>query len=100
MGFAARQITLVASTATPLLVQGTTGTKFSQLVGSVTGPVPCQIKNEDASAVVWIGGSDVSATKGQSLNAGQTLPLNLYGSDVPYAFSTGTPIVSVLLGQQ
>lgn len=90
----------MASTATPLLVKGTAGTDFPQITGSVSGPIPCQIKNEDASAVVWIGGPDVSATDGQSLDAGETLPLNLYGSDIPWAFSTGTPVVSVLCGQQ
>lgn len=100
MPFSARQITLVASTATPLLVQGTTGTKFNNVEGMVSDPLPIQIKNEDATAVVWIGGSDVSATKGQSLDAGQVLPMNVYGTEIPYAFSTGTPIVSVLAGRQ
>lgn len=101
MALVARQITLVASTATALLVAGTTGTKFNNIQGNVTTPLGVSIKNEDTAATVWIGGSDVSATKGQSLAPGQTLPLALFGSsEIPYAFSTGTPIISVICGQQ
>jgi hypothetical protein len=100
MALSARQITLVASTPTPLLVLGAgTGTTFKNISGTVTDLLPVQVKNEDATAVVWIGGPDVSATKGQSLNPGQAMTMNVYG-DIPYAFSTGVPIVSVLLGRQ
>jgi hypothetical protein len=102
VALSARQITLVASTATPLLVAGTgTGTTFRNTAGNVQDPLPIQVKNEDAAAVVWIGGPDVNATHGQSLNAGQSVIMNVYGtSEIPYAFSTGTPIVSVLAGRQ
>lgn len=102
MALSARQITLVASTPTPLLVKGNgTGTTFKTAVGHVNDPLPVQIKNEDPTAVVWIGGPDVSATTGQSLNAGQTMTMNVYGeSEIPYAFSVGTPIISVLCGRQ
>lgn len=101
MAFSARQITLVASTPTALLVQGTTTTKFINIQGSLTDPLPVTIKNEDASATVWIGGPDVSATKGQSLQPLGSYTYNLYGSaEIPYAFSTGTPIISVCLGRQ
>jgi hypothetical protein len=102
VAFSCRQITLVASTATPCLVAGTgTGTTFVNIVGNLQDPLPVSIKNEDASAVVWWGGSDVSATKGQSIAAGSSVTMNLYGaSEIPYVFSTGTPIVSVLCGRQ
>jgi hypothetical protein len=99
----ARQITLVGSTITPLIVAGAalTGTTFVNVNGSTQDPLPCRLRNADAAAVVWIGGPDVSATKGTSLKAGETLTMNLYGSsEIPYAFSTGTPIVEVLLGRQ
>lgn len=103
MPLRARQITLVASTATPLLVKGTTGTKFPNIAGTVSDPIPIQLRNEDAAAIIWIGGPDVDATHGQSLKPGETMPLNVYGFDgleIPYAFSTGTPIISVLAGRQ
>ena len=91
----------MASTATPLLVVGTTGTKFPNITGAVTDPVPVQIKNEDAALTAWIGGPDVSASKGQSLGPGVVMTFNLYGDlEIPYAFSTGTPIVSVLVARQ
>lgn len=102
MALSARQLTLVASTPTKTIVGGDgTGTTFKNVAGTVSDPLPLEIKNEDATAVVWVGGPDVSATKGQSLPAGQTFTANVYGtSDIPFVFSTGTPIVSVLLGRQ
>src|SRR5215467_6716090 len=103
MGLSARQITLVTSTATALLVVGSgSGTTFKNISGTTQDPLPVSVKNEDASIVVWLGGSDVSATNGQSLNPGQTILMNLYGTpvDIPYAFAVGTPKVSVLVGRQ
>ena len=103
MALKARQITLTAAAATPLLVQGSTGTKFQNIQGNVTDPLPLIIKNEDAAITVWIGGSDVDPTHGQSLPAGASIPMALYGTniDVPYAYpASGTPIVSVLVGRQ
>jgi len=103
MAFRARQITLVTSTATPLLVQGTAGTDFPNISGNLTDPVPCRIKNEAAAGgtVVYIGGSDVSASNGTSLAGQESFTANLYGtSEIPYAFAVGTPTVSVLLGRQ
>ena len=98
----ARQLTLVANTATPALVFGDgTGTTFKNINGTLQDPIPVIIKNEDATAIVYVGGPDVSATKGQSIAAGSTFTANLYGSsEIPYVFSVGTPIVSVLLGRQ
>jgi hypothetical protein len=101
MALSARQITLVTSTATPLLVQGSgAGTTFKNIAGTTVDPLPVSLKNEDASVVIWIGGPDVSATNGQSLNPGQSTVMNVYSNDLPYAFSTGTPIVSVMVGRQ
>jgi len=90
------QYTLQASTATKLLDPA----HFTNVVGAVQDPIPVIIKNEDASATVWIAGQQVSATTGQSLPAGGSIPMALYSNDVPWAFSTGTPIVSVLVGRQ
>jgi hypothetical protein len=102
MALVAHQIALNASTATPLLVQGTTGTEFENVQGSVQDPLPIWIKNESASIVVWIGGSAVTALTGQSIAAGAVLPLTLYGSsEIPYAIAaSATPSVSVLAGRQ
>ena len=85
-----------------MLVQGTTGTKFINIDGSTTDPVPVTIKNEDGSITIYIGGSDVSSTKGQSLVAGGSISYNLYGSsEIPYAIAaSATPVVSVLCGRQ
>lgn len=105
MALSARQITLVASTPTPCLVLGTgSGSTFKNInKGTVQDPLPVVVKNEDANTgiVVWIGGSDVSATNGMSLQPGESLPMALYNdTEIPYVFSTGTPVVSVLCGRQ
>lgn len=104
MALSARQITLAASTATPCLVLGTgSGTTFKNVKGTLQDPLPVVVKNEDSNVgiVVWVGGSDVSATNGQSLQPGESLPMALYNeSEIPYVFSTGTPVVSVLCGRQ
>jgi hypothetical protein len=100
MAFSARQITLVASTPTPLLVQGTTGTDFINIQGSLQDPLPVYIEVA-SGATVYLGGSDVSATKGMLLPTATPIPLSLYGSsEIPYVFSTGTPVVTVLCGRQ
>lgn len=108
MALSARQITFVASTPTPLLVFGTgSGSTFKSIAGTVQDPLPVQIKNEDPSTTIWIGGPDVSATNGQSLAPLAAMTMNLYGgsspsstSEIPYGFSTGTTVVSVLVGRQ
>lgn len=101
MPFLARQITLVGSTATPCLVQGTSGTEFPNVTGSVSDPVPCTIKNEATdTTVVYVGGPDVDDTNGQSLPPGASQTYNLYDSDIPYVWSSGTPVVSVLCARQ
>jgi hypothetical protein len=103
MALSSRQITLVTSTATPLLVQGSgSGTTFKNISGTTVDPLPVSLKNEDASVVIWIGGPDVSATAGQSLAPGQAAVLNLYGNpvDIPYAYAVGTPKISVMVGRQ
>lgn len=101
MALSARQITLSASTITALLVLGDgTGTTFKTITGHLQDPVPVTIKNEDAAAIVWVGGPDVSATKGQSVGPGASKTINVYSNDFPFAFSTGTPVISVLCGRQ
>jgi hypothetical protein len=100
MAFSCRQITLVGSTATPILVQGTSGTKFENITGSVQDPLPVYISVPTGSTV-YLGGSDVSATTGILLPTATLTPLGLYGAnEIPYVYSTGTPIVSVLCGRQ
>lgn len=99
MAFSARQITLVANTPTPLLVLGTTGTQFNQIVGSVTDPLPVMF--QITTGTVFWGGPDVSATKGLLMQANVPISVNCYGaSDIPYVFSTGTPVVTVVCGRQ
>ncbi len=103
MALSARQITLVGSAAAvPTLVKGSgTGTTFKNIVGNLQDPLPLEIKNEDATAVVWVGGSDCDATHGQSIAPMTSKVMNLYGeSEIPYIFSTGTPVVSILAGRQ
>lgn len=100
MAIKARQITLVTSTATPLLVKGTGATQFGNISGTITDPLPIMIKNEDSATTVWVGGSDVDATHGMSIAPGTSLTFNVYGNDIPYVFAVGTPIISVLVGRQ
>jgi hypothetical protein len=101
MAFSSRQITLVASTITPLLVLGTgTGTTFKNVQGSVQDPLPVIVQNTSATTA-YIGGPDVSATNGFPLATNQSLPMALYNpSEIPYAFSTGAPVLAVLCGRQ
>lgn len=99
MAFKAIQLTGGAAQAA--LVLGTGAAQFKNIKGTLQDPLPVSIKNEDATAVVWWGGSDVSATKGQSIPAGGTVIMNLYNeSEIPYVFSTGTPVISVVCGRQ
>jgi hypothetical protein len=101
MALSARQITLPANTPTNLFVLGNgTGFTFKVTRGTVSDPMPVTVKNEDPSLILWIGGPDVSPTNGQSLAPGQTFTVNMYGGDMPWGFSTGSPIVSVLAGRQ
>lgn len=102
MAFRAVQLTLTADTPTPTLVLGSgSGTTFKNIQGTLQDPLPVSIKNEDGTAVVWWGGSDVDSTNGQSIAPGGTIVMNLYNpSEIPYVWSTGTPIVSVTCGRQ
>lgn len=77
-----------------------TGTQFINIQGSITDPLPVYISVPTGSTV-YLGGSDVSATKGMLLPVATMIPLGLYGSgEIPYVFSTGTPVVTVLCGRQ
>lgn len=101
MAFSARQITLLGSTAAPVLVKGVTGSQFKNIIGTLQDTLPVIIKNEDATAIVYWGGSDVDDTHGQSIAPGGEVVMNLYNeSEIPYVWSTGTPIVSVVVGRQ
>jgi len=103
VAFKVIQLTLVEDTATPTIVQGSGDDQFKNVSGTATDPLPVSIKNEDASDTVWWGGSDVDDTHGQSLAPGASQVFGLTGmpaSDIPYVYSTGTPIVSVAVGKQ
>jgi hypothetical protein len=102
MAISSRQKALTASTAQACLVAGTgSGFTFKNIHGTLQDPIPVSIKNEDASAVVYWGGSDVDSTHGQSIPAGGVVVMNLYGeSEIPYVWSSGTPTVSVTCGRQ
>jgi hypothetical protein len=93
-----RQFALVQNTPTNLVPPAS----FSNLVGHVQDTVPVQVKNEDSSAIIWLGGPDVSDTRGQSLGPGETQPYALYANDYPYAYTTSasSPIVSVQVLRQ
>ena len=98
MALATQQITLVASTPTALLVQGTTGTKFANITGNLQDPLPVQFMI--ASGTVYWGGPNVSATNGFPMTANVPVVMALYKNDIPYVFSTGTPVVYVAVGGQ
>lgn len=99
MAFDTAQITLVASTITPLLVQGTGASTFLNIDGSLQDPLPVQFMIE--SGTVYWGGPNVSATIGFPMIANVPVVVNCYGSsEIPYVFSTGTPVVYVVCGRQ
>lgn len=104
MAIKARQVTLTANTPQACLVQGTgAGFTFTNIKGTLQDPLPVVIKNEDQNTgiVVWWGGSDVDSTHGQSLQPGESVPMALYNeTEIPYVWSTGTPVVSVVCGRQ
>lgn len=103
MAFKCIQLTLVTETATPTIVRGSGANEFlnGPWNGSVTDAIPVSIKNEDGATTVYWGGDDVDDTHGQSIAPGTSVVMNLYGgSEIPYVWADGTPIVSVLLGRQ
>lgn len=97
MAFNSAQITLVANTATPLLVQGTTGTKFQNISGTVQDPLP--IMFSIATGTVYWGGPNVSNTNGFLLTAGSPIIMNIYSNDIPYVYGSAVA-VSVVVGRQ
>lgn len=95
-----KAIQLVAGAAQPALVLGTGAGQFKNIQGSLQDPLPVSIKNEDPTAVMWWGGPDVSATKGQSISPGNTVIMNVYNeSEIPWVFGTGGTF-SVVCGRQ
>jgi hypothetical protein len=93
-----RQITLSASTITPLLVQGTSGTQFPNITGTTSDPIPVSFMI--TSGTVYYGGPDVSASNGMVMVANVPVNWNIYSNDIPYVFSAGTPVVTVVCGRQ
>lgn len=100
MAFKAIQLTTGAAQAA--LVKGSGAGQFLNVAGTLQDPLPVSIKNEDATNPMYWGGPDVSATKGQSIPAGGTVVMNLYGeSEIPWLFSaSGTPVASIVCGRQ
>jgi hypothetical protein len=99
VAFSTQQITLVAATATPLLVQGSTGTDFINIDGSVTDPLPVMFMI--SSGTVFWGGPNVSTSNGFPMIANTPVVINCYGSsEIPYVYSAGTPVVYVAVGRQ
>jgi hypothetical protein len=102
MPFKSVQIALNASTATPLVVQGYTGTDFPNTTGVDGDEIPFLITNCDAVIVIYIGGPGVTTATGTPLAAGAALPIGVVGGgEIPYAIAaSGTPTVAVLAGRQ
>lgn len=101
MAFKAIQITLVESTATPLLVQGSGDGQLKNITGSLQDRLPLVIQNLDDTDVLYIGGPDVTDSLGISIPVGGSISFDLYGEDaIPYAYSAGAIVVGVLAGRQ
>jgi hypothetical protein len=98
MALKTRQFALAQNTPTLLLPSNV----FTNLTFGLMDSLPVSIKNEDTTAVIWIGGPDVSNTQGQSLQPGQQVPYAVFSNDFPYAYTTSasTPIISVQVGRQ
>lgn len=102
MAFASAQITLVGSTATPTLVQGTTGTKFPNVpVANVQDQVSVWLLNPTTTAT-YVGGPGVTNSNGMVMVQNVLMgPLPVYSdNEVPYVYSAGTPTISVLVNRQ
>jgi hypothetical protein len=93
MALSSQQVTLTASTITDLLA--TAGFKK---VGSVTDPLPIQFMI--TAGTCWWGGSNVSAANGFLMVVNSPVVLNVYSNDYPFVFSTGTPLVYLVVGRQ
>jgi hypothetical protein len=99
MAFNSAQITLGAATATPLLVQGTTGTKFNVISLGLQDPLPVQFMI--TTGTVYWGGPNVSASNGFLMIANVPVVMNVYSNDIPYCYQTaGGAVVSVVVGRQ
>lgn len=102
MAFKSANLTLTASTATPLLVKGTGTGQFNNITGTVEDPIPVMIMNTSVTSTV-IGGPNAGSAGDLGFPLIQNVPLvmNLYGpTEIPYAFSTGTPTIYILVGRQ
>jgi hypothetical protein len=64
----------------------------------VTGPVGAVMLLPDPANTVYIGGSNVSATKGLTIATGTALigPIPLFSGDVLYAVTASTATLGVL----
>jgi hypothetical protein len=99
MAFAAQQITATGSTPVPLLVQGSSGTDFTNIgPGTVTQPLPIQFMV--TTGTVYWGGPNVDATHGSLMVASSPVIINSIGNDLPYVWSAGSVTVYVVVGQQ
>lgn len=101
MAFKSVHLTLVSTTATAAIVQGSGSTQFKTTSGTLQDPLPVCITNTDKSVTVYLGGPDVTDSNGTPIPPGGQFPCNLYGTgEIPYLYSTGTPIVAILCGRQ
>ncbi len=104
MALRSQAIALNTSTATPLLVKGTSSGQFPNISGTVNDPLPVIIQNNNASISITVGGPNVASEGGVVIPAGSSLQLSLIGSpvsDIPYAVSaSATPNATVICGRQ
>jgi len=104
MGVKSIQITLNATTATPLIVKSDgSGTTFTNAHGAIGDELPALITNTDATIKIYLGGPGVTALTGTPLAAGAALPINFLGSDgqaLEAIAASGAPVVAVLVGRQ
>ena len=98
MAFRSAQVTVSATTPTPLLPTN----RFPTLGGTLADPIPVIVQNTDAAITVFIGGPDVSLTNGFQLLKGAQITVSIEAKTaVPYAIAaSGSPVVAVLATRQ
>jgi hypothetical protein len=75
--------------------------ELNNMYGTLQDPLPILLQNVDSSNTVYIGGPGVTSSTGYPLAPGGSIPLSLYGSDIPIAISiAGDPAIVILAGRQ
>jgi hypothetical protein len=97
MAVSSGQVVISSSTPTNVAVSGQIN------LGSLGDPIPCQVKNIDASITIYLGGPAVSTSTGYPLLAGASISFGFVAGDdnALYALAaSGSPKLAFLTLRQ